>query len=389
MVRHDYPCKALVLWSSVVLLAAPVCAQEAAGTQEIKWRYDYPAARKEAQETSRPLVIDFGTKNCFWCKKLDETTLRDPQVVSTMNERFIPLRIDAEQERNLAQFLRITSYPTVVLASSDGRILVTLEGYHEVSPFHENLQRALASVTPPEWMQRDLQNATKWAASGDYVRAIPALRGIIEDGKARPLQISAQKLLDEIEQRAAERVAKAKQMQERGQTFEAAELLTDTTRLFPGLAASRDASEQLARLAQNTAYRAHQRGRRAKELLTQAQDFYRTKDYIPCLDRCDILVGQFGDTTEGQEAAVLSQEIKANPEWLQNATDTLADRLGTLYLTLAESLLKRGQAQRAEFYLQRVVQSFPGSRQAEAAQLRLGQLNGTQPARIQVQSAGP
>jgi hypothetical protein len=35
------------------------------------------------------------------------------------------------------------------------------------------------------------------------------------------------------------------------------------------------------------------------------------------------------------------------------------------------------------------VQSFPGSRQAEAAQLRLGQLNGTQPARIQVQSAGP
>jgi TolA-binding protein len=66
----------------------------------------------------------------------------------------------------------------------------------------------------------------------------------------------------------------------------------------------------------------------------------------------------------------------------------MSDRLGGLYLSLADSLLKRGQPQRAEFYLQRVIQAFPGSRQAESAQIRLTQLQGVQPKR-EVHSAGP
>ncbi len=389
MIRQLMPGKWSLLWSILVLGASRGNAQDTALIQEVRWRYDYPAARKEAQEKSLPLVIDFGTKNCFWCKKLDETTLRDPQVVTTINERFVPLRIDAEQERQLAQFLRISSYPTVVLASPDGRILGTLEGYQEANPFHEHLHRALASMTPPDWMQRDLQNAMRWAAAGDFARAIPALRGIVEDGKGRPLQASAQKVLDEIEQKAQERVARARQLQEKGQPSEAVELLTETLRMFPGLAATRDASDLLTRLAQNTEYRAQQRGRRAKELLTQAQDFYKNKDYIPCLDRCELLLGNYGDLPEGQEAAQLAQEIRGNADWLQSAADTMSDRLGGLYLALADSLLKRGQVQRAEFYLQRVVQAFPGSRQAESAQIRLGQLNATPQGRNPVQSAGP
>jgi thioredoxin-like negative regulator of GroEL len=387
MVRQNCSWKLLLLWGIFApLVPSSARAQEA--IQEVRWRHDYPTARKEAQEKSLPLVIDFGTKNCFWCKKLDETTLRDPVVVNTINERFVALRVDAEQERQLAQFLRISSYPTVVLASPDGRILSTLEGYHEAPPFHENLQRVLASLTPPDWMQRDLQNAAKWAASGDYSRAIPALRGILEDGKGRPLQTSAQKMMDDIERKAQERVARARQLQEKGQSSEAVEILTETVRVFPGLQSSRDATELLGRLAQNTEYRAQQRGKRAKDLLTQAQEFYRSKDYIPCLDRCEILLGHYGDLPEGQEAAVLAQEIRSNAEWLQNAADTMADRLGLLYLSLADTLLKRGQVQRGEYYLQRVIQAFPGSRQAEAAQLRLNQLNGNLP-RNQVQSAGP
>jgi thioredoxin-like negative regulator of GroEL len=349
----------------------------AAGAEaEVRWRPDYATARKEAQEKGLPLVIDFGTSNCFWCRKLDETTLRDPHVVNIINQQFVALRVDPEQERNLAQYLRITSYPTIVLASPDGRILSTLEGFQEASPFQEALQRTAAAVLPPEWMQRDLHNATRWAAAGDYARAIPALRGIVEDGKARAVQVTAQKLLDDIEHKAAERIGQARQLADKGRSTEAVELLSETVRLFPGLASSREANELFGRLAQVTEYRAQQRTRRAKDLLTQAQDFYRSKDYIPCLDRCELLQQQYGDLAEAQDAAALLQEIKSNPEWLQYAAETLSDRLGGLYLSLAESLLARGQAQRAEFYLQRVVQAFPGSRQAEAAQTRLGQLTG-------------
>src|SRR4051812_3051976 len=89
-------------------------AQEAG---EVKWRLEYVAARKEAQDKNLPLVIDFVTKKCYWCRKLEESTFRDVKVVGLMNERYVPLKVDAEAEPGLAQALRITSYPTVVWAA--------------------------------------------------------------------------------------------------------------------------------------------------------------------------------------------------------------------------------------------------------------------------------
>ena len=167
-------------------------AQEPAA-REVNWRTDYGRARKEAQEKSLPLVIDFGTKTCFYCTKLDQTTFRDPKVIAVMNERFIPLKIDADVQTFLASNLQISSYPTIVLAGPDGTILGTIVGYKEAGEFHEKLQRVLASVTSPDWMQRDLQMAAKWMESGNYAQAIAVLRPIINNSKGRPVQQSRRK----------------------------------------------------------------------------------------------------------------------------------------------------------------------------------------------------
>jgi thioredoxin-like negative regulator of GroEL len=381
-----------VAWTLLLvsgLLAVPpriAHGQEpAAPVGEIQWRTDYGGALKEAQDKNLPLIIDFGTVNCYWCKKLDESTFRDPRIVRTMNERFIPLRIDGEKEPTLVQLLKITSYPTVVLASPDKRIIGNMEGYQEAERFHESLQRTLASLMPADWMTRDLQNASKWAAAGDFARAIPLLRTLLEDAKAKPLYPQAGKMLQEIEEKAAQRLAIAKQMRDKGRTGEAIEALTETMRLFPGLETTKTVAATLASMVRVPEVQGQQRNKRARELLTQARDFYESKDYIPCLDRCEMLTTGYGDLPEGQEANKLAIEIKSNPEWLQGACDTMGDRLGSLYLALADSLLKRGDPQRAEFYLQRVIQGFPGSRHAESAQIRLTQLQNLAPRKTETQ----
>ena len=43
----------------------------------------------------------------------------------------------------------------------------------------------------------------------------------------------------------------------------------------------------------------------------------------------------------------MATEIKYNPEWMRQACDTLSERLGVLYLSLAETWLKKGQPQQA------------------------------------------
>src|SRR5205085_1172702 len=72
--------------------------------QEVAWRTDYNKARQEAVEQKRPLVIDFGLphERCLYCKMLDERTFRDPELITLLNGRFVPLKVDGGQNPTLA-----------------------------------------------------------------------------------------------------------------------------------------------------------------------------------------------------------------------------------------------------------------------------------------------
>jgi thioredoxin-like negative regulator of GroEL len=375
---------------SMILLALGSARLNAQDTPTIKWRTDYFAARKEAEAKNLPVLIDFVRPNCPPCAKMEQYTFTDARILKSLNEKFIPLKINGLEDAQLASHLNISLFPTLVLATPDGRIAQTLIGYQDADILHDHLQRVLASITPSNAMQKDYQNALKWEASGDHPRALLALKNILEDSKGGALQKNALELWKKIEKRADERLAQVKGQIDRGQQVEALDSLTELQRQFPGLPASTEASDLIAKLLQsNGDLKNAQRTRRVRELLVQAQDFYKSKDYIPCLDRCEIILGKYGDLPEGQQAFALAAEIKNNPEWLQAAADVMTDRLGGVYLALSDSYLKRGETRLAQVYLQRVIQAFPGSRMAESAQIRLTQLQGIPPEKKGVESARP
>jgi thioredoxin-like negative regulator of GroEL len=354
--------------------------QSMATAQDVKWRYDYNAARREAEQKSLPLVVDIGTENCFWCNKLDAITFHDPTVAQVINNSFIPLKVDAHRNAALSDALRIQAFPTVVLAASDGKILATLEGYMEPIRFHEQLQRTLVAVSNPEWMNRDYLEAGKAVAGSDYARAVALLKGVTEDGQNRPIQLKARQLLNELDQQAATRLARAKQYEDKGQTTEAMETLTELVRAYAGTQAATEGGELLTKIADKPEIKAKQRTRRARDLLAQAKEDFRTHQYLRTLEHCETLVTNYPDLPEGAEAVQLASDIKSNPEWMKQACDSLSERLGLLYLSLAETWIKKGQPKEAVICYERVIQSFPGTRQADTAQQRLAQIQG-QPTR--------
>ena len=77
----------------------------------------------------------------------------------------------------------------------------------------------------------------------------------------------------------------------------------------------------------------------------------------------------------------MAAEIKNNPEHLQQACDNLSGQLGVLYLTMAETWMKKGQPQQAILCLEHLIQTLPGTRHAEMAQVRLAQIQGVPPMR--------
>jgi thioredoxin-related protein/outer membrane protein assembly factor BamD (BamD/ComL family) len=364
----------LRLAAILIVLQSAIRNPQSAIGQEVQWRTNYDAARREATEKGRPILIDFVTDNCFFCKKLDAATFSNETVAALLNERFVPLKIDAARDVALAQALHVDRYPTLVLGSAEGIILESHVGYLDPEPFLELLKRNLARLTDPEPMVRDFQLASRAKAAGDYSRAVSLLKGIVQDGKTRPVQTRARQALQELEQQAAARLTYAQELLDRGQHGEAVDAFTELARAFNGTQAANEGERLLTVLAGQIDVKALQRVRRARELLAQAREDFRTQQYLCCLDRCELLAASYADLPEAAEGVQLMAQIKTNPEWLTKTCESLSDRLGGLYLALAETWLKKGQPQQAVMYLERVVKAFPGTRQAEAAQIRLSQI---------------
>jgi thioredoxin-like negative regulator of GroEL len=264
---------AMILLSASLLFgtAAPVAAED------VPWRYDYNAARKEAKEKNKPIVLDFGTANCHWCKQLDMTTFRDPAIIKALTERFIPVKIDAGKNPELAQALGINSFPTLVFAAPNGKILGQHDGYIDAETFSRQLNR------------------------------------LVGDGSR------------------------------------------------PGLASS----------SPETNVHTGDRAQRARDLLAQAKEEYRQQNDAAFLERCNLLTASFAGSPEAAEAQRLAAQIKNEPERLAQVCERLTDSLGNTYLDLAESLLRKGQAQQALSYLEKTVRTCPGTHAAQLAQERL------------------
>ena len=200
----------LVAGCSLVVLLTCAWASHAAA-QEVEWRTDYGKARKEAVQKGLPLIIDFSTENCYWCRQLEQRTFTDAAVIALLNEHCVPLHIDAGRNPDLIEKMNIQSYPTLVYASPEGRVLGYQEGFIEAPVFRDQVQRTVNSVSAPEWMTHDYEEAAKAAGQKDYARALTLLKGIVEDGKERLIQTKARQLMADVEQQAAEQLTAAKQ----------------------------------------------------------------------------------------------------------------------------------------------------------------------------------
>jgi thioredoxin-related protein len=353
----------------LVLTLAPARASD----KPVQWRADYDAARKEAAEKARPLFLEFQTDECFHCRRLENGPFKDPAVVALLNERYIPLRVDAAKSPRLTEALRIQAYPTMIIAAADGKIIAFVEGYVEANQLVEHLQRSLA-VQTPDWMARDFQEASKAVGHADYAKAVPLLKAILEDGKDRPVQTKAKSVLDEIEQQAAGRLVRVRQLQDKGQHEAAMDLVAELISRYPGTQPAAEGAKMLTTLADRPEFKATQRGRRAQDLLAQARDAFRAERYSAALELCEILETTYKELSEGRQGAALAAEIRSSPEKLAQAAEHLNERLAAMYATLGDSWLKKGEKEQAAACFEKSVRAAPASLVARDAQLKLTSL---------------
>jgi len=117
-------------------LAALVAAQP-----KIVW-LSYEAGKALAETEKKPMLIDFKTDWCGWCRKLERDVFTHEDVVACCKQ-FVCIEVDGTNRRDLATAFSVRSYPTAVVLDHTGRELRRIVGYRPAARYVAELQTAL------------------------------------------------------------------------------------------------------------------------------------------------------------------------------------------------------------------------------------------------------
>ncbi|MDE2779668.1 MAG: DUF255 domain-containing protein [Chloroflexota bacterium] len=94
-----------------------------AGGDAIAWRDWDESAFAAARDEGKPVLLTLGATWCHWCHVMDDLAYSDQRVISLVNSRFIPVRVDVDQRPDISLRYNQGGFPSVAFLAGDGRFL--------------------------------------------------------------------------------------------------------------------------------------------------------------------------------------------------------------------------------------------------------------------------
>jgi uncharacterized protein YyaL (SSP411 family) len=141
----------------------------------LAWEQAGPAAFARAAREERLVLLSLQADWCHWCHVMNDTTLRDPAIVSRLAEHFVTVRAEADARPDLADRYGLWGWPATIVLTADGREIVAVRGYRDAQAFAEILDRALAHPEPTDiFATRDDAGATSFTGLDEAITSAHA-----------------------------------------------------------------------------------------------------------------------------------------------------------------------------------------------------------------------
>ncbi|MBC8357034.1 MAG: thioredoxin family protein [Planctomycetes bacterium] len=127
----------------LVAFAVPVVAQD-----RIPWITDLRQAREVAERQHRLVLLHFWSDDCAPCKQVERNVFNQPEFIRALTTGYVPVKINANQQPQLADFYNIERVPTDVIVTPEGREVQRFQSLQDPNRYIAMLDgiRAQASV---------------------------------------------------------------------------------------------------------------------------------------------------------------------------------------------------------------------------------------------------
>jgi thioredoxin 1 len=95
----------------------------------IQWNDNLDSAINTAQKSNKLIFVDFYADWCGYCKQLDEKTYPNGQVEEVMAQKYVAVKVNVDQNPDLASKYSVYGLPTLVIMDSNGNEIKKVEGY--------------------------------------------------------------------------------------------------------------------------------------------------------------------------------------------------------------------------------------------------------------------
>jgi thiol:disulfide interchange protein len=124
----------VVLVVFVAVMAVVGVSRWMAPKEIVPWRYDFAAARAEAQASGKPLLAYFTADWCAPCDTLKRTTWADADVEAALRA-YVPVRVDVMVNAPVAIQYDAQFLPKYVVLDGEGEVIRAADGYLDPGEF--------------------------------------------------------------------------------------------------------------------------------------------------------------------------------------------------------------------------------------------------------------
>jgi len=89
----------------------------------VAWQPWGGAAFARARTERKPVLLSISATWCHSCHEMDRTSYADPFIATLINERFVPIRVDADDRPDISERYNLGGWPTTAFLTPDGHIL--------------------------------------------------------------------------------------------------------------------------------------------------------------------------------------------------------------------------------------------------------------------------